>query len=570
MRLPLQVDSKDTVFRLSFGLFKTALFLVSALLFAGLPGCGYSDGETAGKTVFRYNQPEALTSLDPAFARNQANGWATTQLFNGLVELDDSLRTSPALARKWEISDDGLVYTFYLRKDVKFHDSEVFAGGKGRPITAQDFVYSFSRIIDPKTASTGAWIFNDKVLQTPDGKISDTCFVAVNDSTFRVHLQRPFIAFLEIITMPYAYLVPREAVEKYGKDFRSQPVGTGPFRFHLWEEGTALVFHKNPEYWKKDELGNKLPYLDAVQISFIADYKVAFLTFLQGKLDFLSGIKESNRDMILQPDGTVQPEFADKFKLQKVPYLNTEYIGFQLDPEKKTSETNPYHDKRVRQALNYALDKKALILYQRNNIGRPGTSGFVPAALPSFSEEKVPGYNFNPTKARQLLNEAGYGGQKPLQVKLSTVAEHKELAEFMQNQWATVGVKCEIDINQAGAHQEMVDNGRVHFWMKSWLGDYPDAENYLALFYSKNFSPAGPNKTHFSNEEYDRLYEQANLTTDQEKRWEIYHQLDKIIVEECPAIVLFYDEVIRLTQSNIKGLTANPMNMLKLEKVRKE
>ncbi len=521
------------------------------------------------KTVFRYNQPEALSSLDPAFARNQANIWASTQLYNGLVELDQDLKTGPSIAKSWEVSEDGRSYTFYLRDDVYFHDNAVFKGGKGRKVTAKDFEYSFKRIVDPKTASTGAWIFNDKVLTDKSGAISDTAFMAVNDSTFKIYLNEPFIAFLEILTMPYAYVVPQEAVAKYGKDFRANPVGTGPFVFKLWDEGNAIVMHRNPKYFKKDEKGKQLPYLDAVQISFITDRKSEFLTFMQGKLDFLSGIKEGSRDLILNNDGTIQADFAGKFTVQKVPYLNTEYIGFQLDPANLKDANPALQDKRVRQALNYAINKKEMIAYFRNNIGIPGHSGMVPPSLPSYSEKAVPGYSYNPKKAAELLKAAGYTLAKPLKMRLSTVAEHKELAEYMQKKWAEVGAKVQIDINQAPAHQETVDNGRAPFFMKSWLGDYPDAENYLALFYSKNFSPAGPNKTHFKNAQFDRLYEQANLERDVQKRWAIYQAMDRIIVEESPVIVLYYDEVVRLTQNNIKGLEPNPMNMLKLERVRK-
>ena len=540
-------------------------------LLVALGSCGGPSSSTDERRVFRYNQPEALSSLDPAFARNQANTWAVTQLYNGLVELDEQLKPGPALARRYDISPDGRRYTFVLRPNVYFHDSEVFPGGKGRRVIAQDFVYSFRRLLDPVTASTGGWIFRGKVLENAAGEPSDTAFVAVNDSTLRIHLQEPFIPFLSILTMPYAYVVPREAVLRYGKDFREHPVGTGPFRFHDWDEGNAIVYHRNPNYWRKDAQGQTLPYLDAVQISFIQDRKTEFLTFQQGKLDFVSGIRAGSRDLILHPDGTVREDFQGKFRFEKVPYLNTEYLGIQQDPANLRGEAaNPaLRDKRVRQALNYALNKPELIAYFLNNVGRPGNSGFVPASLPSFSEKLVPGYTYQPDKARELLVAAGYGPGKPLRLRLGTVAETKEITEYLQKKWAEIGVQVTIDVSQGAAHQENVDNGRAGFFTKSWLGDYPDAENYLALFYSKNFSPAGPNKTHFKSTAYDRLYERAQLEQDVEKRYDLYRQMDRIIVEECPVIPMYYDEVVRLTQNNVQGLKPNPMNQLVLERVRK-
>jgi ABC-type transport system substrate-binding protein len=581
----------------------------SAALLAACSGAGPSAADE--RRVFRYNQPEALTSLDPAFARNQANGWAVAQLYNGLLALDSTLQPAPALARRYSISPDGLTYTFWLRRGVLFHkDTIVFKLSKkqleqedrkdaedeaklhGRPVdynvredirigqpytrqvTAADFVYSFKRLLDAKTASPGGWIFRGKVLEDKAGNISDTCFVAANDSTLRIHLKAPFIPFLSLLTMPYAYVVPHEAVECYGKDFREHPVGTGPFRFKVWDEGNVLLFHKNPNYWRADAQGRPLPYLDAVAISFIADRKTEFLTFLQGKLDFLSGIREGSRDLILNPDGSVRADFKGRFNLQKAPYLNTEYLGFQLDSTHLTGEQaaqgHALRDRRVRQALSYAINRPEMLAYVLNHVGRPGTSGFVPAALPSFSAAKVPGYTFEPGKARALLAAAGYGPRRPLQLRLSTVAERKAIGEYLQKNWADVGVQVQIDINQSAAQQELVDNGRTAFFSKSWLGDYPDAENYLALFYSPNFSPAGPDKTHYKSAEYDQLYQQAIREQDAAKRTALYQAMDRLVVRDQPVISLYYDEIIRLTQRNVRGLTPNPMNQLLLEQVRKE
>nr|GFD09501.1 hypothetical protein [Tanacetum cinerariifolium] len=217
-----------------------------------------------------------------------------------------------------------------------------------------------------------------------------------------------------------------------------------------------------PNYWRQDAKGQPLPYLDVVQISFIADRKTEFLTFLQGKLDFLSGIREGSRDLVMNTDGTVRADFKGRFTVQKAPYLNTEYLGFQLDSTNLTGEQaaqgRALRDRRVRQALNYALNKPELTAYVLNHVGVPGTSGFVPAALPSFSLAKVPGYTYQPQRARQLLAAAGYGPRRPLRLRLSTVAERKAVAEYLQKNWADVGVQVQIDINQAATQQELVDN----------------------------------------------------------------------------------------------------------------
>ncbi len=542
----------------------TSLALLNFLLFSSCT----KEKEGIHK-IIRYNQgDEGLTSLDPAFSRSKPNIRAVTQLYNGLVELDGHLKVQPCIATKWTISPDGLTYTFFLRDSVFFHDSEVFPNGKGREVKAEDFVYSFGRILDSNTASPGAWVFNDKVLKGANGKISDTCFKAIGEYELRIHLQKPFPAFLEILAMPYAFVVPKEAVAKYGKDVRVHPVGTGPFRFKQWDEGSTLIFLKNPNYWRKDSAGVRLPYLDAIQVSFINDKTLAFLTFSQGKLDFLIGIEDNSPELFLEQDGTLKEEFKPRFRFDKSPYLYTEYLGFQLDTTFYKGEKHPFFNKKVRQALSYAINREEMIAYLRFNLGIKGVNGMVPTALPYFAQHKVNGYDYDPQKALRLLKEAGFEHANDFPaVKLYTSAPYKYLAEYLQKQWNDLGIKIQIEVNQASTHREMIDKGIAHFFRASWLGDYPDAENYLSLFYSKNFTPTGANKCHYSNPKFDALYEKAIEEIDAEKRNKMYHELDQMVMDDCPVIVLFYDEIINLVQPYVKGLEVNAMNTITLERV---
>lgn len=533
-------------------------------------GCTATDNSLEGENakVFRYNQAEGLSSLDPAFARNQANVWVINNLYSGLFELSADMYPVPNMVKSWEVSEDGTVYTFRLKKGIQFHDSEAFEGGKGREITARDFEFSFKRLLDPATASTGAWIFNDKVKLNENGEgFAENWVEAVGDYELVLRLEKPFGPFLEILTMPYTYVVPEEAVEKWGKDFRKHPVGSGPFKFKSWDEGNSLIMVKNENYWKSGDNGQKLPYLDAVVVSFIQDRNQELLTFQQGKLDFMSGIQANSIDLILDKNGAVKEELKGKFVVQKVPYLNTEYVGFQLDMKVYNGDKHPVLDKRFRKAMNYAINREEMINYVFNNLGTPGVGGIIPPAIRYFKENSVPGYNYDPRKAEELLKEAGYPGGKGLPtLKLYTTVQSKQMVEYLQKQWSAVGIPVEIEINQTPTHQELVDNSKVNFFRGSWLGDYPDAENYLAMFYSKYYAPAGPNKTHFSNADYDKLYEKARYESEGFNRLDLYREMDKIIVEEAPVIVLFYDEVVRLTQRNVTGLDPNPMNILNLEK----
>src|SRR6185369_2730333 len=207
--------------------------------------CSCGNPSSTGKQVFHYNEQTGIASLDPAFAKNQSVMWAIHQLYNTLVQTDDALNIVPSLAYRWDVSADRRQYTFHLRNDVYFHDNEAFPGGKGRRFTAADVVYSFKRIIDPATASSGAWIFNNRIE-------AGTGFNALDDSTFQLTLIRPFTPILGLLSMQYCSIVPQEVVKKYRSDFRSHPCGTGPFQFKDWEEGQALIFLKNAHYFEKD------------------------------------------------------------------------------------------------------------------------------------------------------------------------------------------------------------------------------------------------------------------------------------------------------------------------------
>ncbi len=539
--------------KLLFVVLSCVLCLVSIVL----PSCNScsNSSNTGNKKFFRYNQSSGIASLDPAFSKDQSTIWSCNQLYNSLVQLDDNLNTQPSIAKSWEISEDGKTYTFHLRNDVKFHDNECFEGGKGRPVNASDVVFSFKRITDKKIASPGAWIFNNSV---------DTLepFKALDDSTFQLKLLRPFRPMLGIISMQYCSVIPEEAIKKYGTEFRSHPVGTGPFVFKNWKEGTALILVKNENYFERDEQGNALPYLDGIKISFIDNKKTEYLSFKQKELDFINSIDASYIDEVLDEDGSMKAELKDKFNLLKTPYLNTEYLGF-LTTGKNESE-NPYLNKKLRQAINYGFDRREMLKYLRNGVGKPAESGFTPFGLPSFDAEKIKGYTYDVEKAKQLLKESGFDRSK--QLTLYTNETYKEYALFITKQLEQIGLNMRVEISQPSILREWMSQGKVQFFRGSWLADYPDAENYFAVFYSKNGSP--PNYTRFNNKQFDALYEKTLIENDDAKRFELYHEMEKIIIEEAPVVPLYYDEVLRFSQKNIEGLTANGLNLLNLKRVR--
>lgn len=518
--------------------------------------CSGSCADKNDKTpqnVFRFNQHNAITSLDPAFARSQANIWVINQIFNGLLQLDDSLNVKPCIAKDYTISPNGLTYTFHLRNDVFFHKDECFnTPEQTRKVNAFDVKYSFERLIDDQLSSPGSWVFKGKIA-------NNNPFEVINDTTFVLHLAKPFRPMLGILTMQYCSVVPKEAIEKYQKSFRNHPVGSGAFQLKKWIEGQGVFLKKNDFYFEKRENGAPLPYLDGIKISCIPDRKTAFLELITNKLDFLTGLESSYVNELVTPYGELVPSQRANLKFYKTPYLNTEYIGINL------SNANDFlKNKKVRQALNYAIDRKKLLKSLRNNIGKPASSGFTPIGIPSHDPKKVQGYHYNPDKARKLLTEAGYNNTSKIPtITLNTGNDYADICTFLANEWSKIGIKVNIDVVEAATLREMMSKGQTSFFRASWIADYPDAESFLGVFYSKN--PAPPNYTRFNNATFDALYELALLENDDSKRYALYHQMDSILVDEAPVVFLFYDEIASFSLPNINGLNKNAMNLLTLK-----
>lgn len=530
--------------------------MIIILLF-GCVSCYNS--EKKDTRIFHYNEQTGIASLDPAFAKNQSVMWAVHQLYNTLVEVDSQLHIVPSLARSWTISPDKKTYVFHLRPDVFFHNDPCFPGGRGRRMTAMDVEYSFKRIVDRTVASPGSWIFNDKI-DPRDG------FSALDDTTFQLKLVRPYNPILGILSMQYCSVVAREGVEQYGNDFRRHAVGTGPFQFVAWEEGQALVLKKNPRYFEKDEKGVSLPYIDGIKVSFYDAKATEFLLFRQKKLDFINDIDASFKDEILTKKGRLRKDWEGKLQLQTHSYLNIEYLGILVDTANPLVKSSPLRFKKLRQAINYGFDREKMVLYLRNSLGTPATAGFVPAGLPSFDSTKVRGYHYNPSLARKLLREAGISpGSQPV-ITLYTIPIYADIASYIVRQLEEIGLKVQVDVVQKSLLLDLTSNAKALFFRGSWIADYPDADNYLSVFYSKN--PAPPNYTRYQNPVFDALFEKAITETNDSLRYQYYREADQVMMEDAPVVPLWYDEVVHLVQPNVRGFQPNALNLLELRRVR--
>lgn len=541
--------------QMNFKINKLTYLLTTSYCLLLLISCNSEINSDKDYLVFRYNEHSNIATLDPAFASNPQLIWSTNQLFNSLVQLDDELNIQPDIAKNWTFNDSALTYTFNLRNDVYFHKSEVFIDNykdSTRLVTAHDFKYSFNRLLDEKVAARGRWVLNNVER-----------FYAENDSVFSIQLSQPFPAFLGLLSMRFCSVVPKEAIDYYGNDFRSNPVGTGPFKFKLWEENVKLVLRKNPDYFETDELGNQLPYLEAVAITFLPDKQSEFLQFVQGKLDFISGLDNSYKDEIVTTKGKLQEKYKDQVNLITSPYLNTEYLGFFMG-----SPTPEVQSKKIRQAINYGFDRVKMITYLRNGMGIPAVHGFIPKGLPGFNEMR--GYTYQPEKAKELVLEyIEESGNNNPSIFIGTNSQYLDLCEFIQREIQKIGIQVQIDVVPPSTLRQMKSSGELDIFRASWIADYPDAENYLSLFYSENFTPNGPNYTHFKNNVYDSLYVASLSLSNIEERKLVYEKMDSIIIDEAPVVPLYYDMAVRFVSKKVSGLGINPQNFLVLKRVKK-
>ena len=521
------------------------IFIAIIALLATSCGSSEIDSDNENKTVFRYNESAGITILDPAYVRRFEDFLVIEQLYNRLVTLDSKLNITPSIAESYEISEDGLTYTFHLRKDVFFHDHKLFDKEKGRVVTANDIIYSFLRIIDPITASPGKYIFQN-IDRSERSQYKG--MIAEDDYTLKIFLKQPQPSFIYQLSLPYCSIVAHEIVDHYGNDYSQHPIGTGPFQFKSWK----------PE--------------DAVAVYFIRDKHQEYIKFKSGDLEMISGLNDEDKDELLDIDGELHENLQDDFYLQKLPWLNTDYLGILVDEDINKGSDNPLANKLVRQAIGYSIDRDEFVKHLRNNVGIPATEGFIPFGMPGYEKMAIKGFDYNPSRAKMLLNDAGYpNGKGAPEITLTTTEEYRTMCEWLQNAIEEIGLNVNIDVNSVSSMNQKIALFDANFYRKSWIADYPEAINYFQLFYSKNFYPEnGSNYTHFKNKEYDELYEKALIEKDDELRFELYKKMNQIIHQEAPVIPLFYAETLRFLKNSVSGLEGNSLNMLSLKKVKVE
>ena len=387
-------------------------------------------------------------------------------------------------------------------------------------------------------------------------------FVAVDPYTFRIDLVKPFAPFEYYATLGVTLIHPKEAVEKYGKDFFQHPVGTGPFRFISWTPERECILKKNESYWQKDEFGNSLPYLDGITFSFMKDLNNQFVECKNGNLEESFRIPSEFFQDVVDKQKRTKPAYSN-YKILHIPSLSTQYYGMLCTGKL-------FGDKRIRQALNYGIDREQIRKYvMKSQSSGPGIHGLVPPSMVDYHGELIKGYDFDINKARTLLAEAGYPSGKGLEISLQLNnggGRNLQMAEAVQSQLAkNLGIKVQLKQVEFARHLDEVDAGKVEFFRLGWIADYPDPESFLNLFYGKlvptqKDRPSPINHTRFQNADFDKLFEAALSENDKIKRIELYRKAEQIAIDNAPLMALQYDEDYRMLQQYVEGYKNNPMD----------
>ncbi len=504
-----------------------------------------------------------LSSLDPVQSSNSATNEVVSNIFEGLLQysyLKRPLVVEPALADGMpKVSKDGLVHTFKIKPGVKYQDSDVFPDKKGREVKAADFIYSWKRLADPKTKSEGWWIFDGKIKGfnewrdklTKGEATYDTPIEglqAPDDHTLIVTLTKPYYQLDYVLTMPYAAVVPKEAVDKYGAEFMNHPLGTGPFTFESWIRGNKVVLKKNPtwhgeNYPTEGEAGDKekgfladagkpLPFVDALVFHEVPEDQPRWLNLMKGNFDF-AGIPKDNFDAAMDGPNQLKPALTEKgLRLIVYPWPDVVYIGFNMQ--------DPIIGKKpeLRQALCYAFDQKTASEKFYNNRVITAHSPISPGMEAYDPEFKNPCKEYNLEKAKALMKKAGYPdgkGLPPIEYSFAGSTTGRQMAEYVSQQFEKIGVKTNLVSNSWPQFQDRLRNKKAQMFGIAWGADYPDPENMMQLLYGPNESP-GPNSSNYHNKDFDALYRQAAKTPPGPARAKLYQKMRDIFVKDLPWI----------------------------------
>jgi oligopeptide transport system substrate-binding protein len=554
-----------------------------------------SQKTSSSDTTLHFPLTSTIKGLDPIQSNSTYSSRVVSQIFTPLFQyhyLKRPFELEPLAAESMpEASEDGLVHTIKIKRGMKFHDNDAFPNGEGREVKAQDFIYSWKRLADPDNRANGFWIFDGKIKglnEWRDAKSAGSAdydteiegMKALDDYTLQITLIKPYYQLYYTLAMEFTSVVPKEAVEEYGEEFLNNPVGSGPYVFTEWVRGSKITLDKNPNYFAEKypsegaegdeqvgllaDAGKNLPFNDKIIFYEVVESQPLWLNFMKGNYD-ISAIPKDNFDSTIV-EGDLSPEMKKK-GIQMSTYLQPDvtYIAFNMkDPVLGKND-------KLRKAIAMAYDSATSIEKFYNGRGVKAHSPIAPGIDAYDPEFKNPYVEFDQSKAKKMLEDAGFPegkGAPTLEYATTASSTARQMAEYFKQNMEAIGLKIEIASVSWPQLQAKIKDAKAQMWGIAWLADYPDAENFLQLLYGPNGSP-GPNGANFNNSEFNKLYEQASALPPGPERTEVYRKMRDIFVKEMPWVPNVHRKGYSLRHGWIKNYKPNPMkaNSLKYFKV---
>ncbi|MCE3296318.1 MAG: hypothetical protein K0R65_2032 [Crocinitomicaceae bacterium] len=520
---------------------------------------------------FRFMSSEKITTLFPVATNDVYNQRVSSQIFETILKIDlKSNKVTPNIASSFTISPDAKKFTLKIREGVMFHDDECFSGGTGRELTAEDVKYTLDFACSGLKINEMSWMLVDKIKgakeffkksksSIPEGGVSG--IKVVDDNTVTIELVDPFVGFDKILTHSSLGVFPREAYETYKNDVIKHPVGTGPFKLEDWNS-KHVVLTRNNTYWRKDDFGNQLPFLEKITVSYAQNKKSELMAFRNKEIDLVLEIPVDEIENVLGSLEDAQAGMTVKHKIDSKNSLSTTYFGF-------AHQSAPFNNIKVRQAFNIAIDRNYIVNNYLKGEGYPSEYGFVPA-IESYTNERVKGYKLNIEKAQKLLADAGYANGEGFPTTDLYVNAKKGdpiylLALGVKDQLkANLNVNINIKLCTINERDNAISNGTAKFWRSGWIADYPDPENFLYLFSGDHIGSNSTtmNPVKYNSPEYDRLLKSSMKERNPKVRNEFFVKCDQMLIDDAVIMPLINDDFITMINSKVKNFETNSMEML--------
>ncbi len=544
-----------------------AFTLTTALLI--IAGCdGTPSGDDANEEHIFAVMPTKIQGFDPGYTSGIYSTQAASEIFECLYQYHYLKRPYEVVVQLAEgmpqFSEDRLTCIVKIKKGVNFADDKCFPNGKGRELKAGDFVFAWKRIANIKYLSPNWWMFEDKIVGLDEfRKYTKSCksqfdvdysrivegLQTPDDYTIVIKLKKPWPQIMYILAFPPTAPIAKEAVDYYGKDIINHPVGTGPFKLNVWSRGSYIELVKNPsfreEFYPSEgeeadlengllaDTGKRLPLADKMTWLVIEEEQPMWLQFLRGKLD-ASAIPKDNFGYAISPSRELTAEMKERnIQLVKIYDPDTFFLGFNME--------DPVlgRNKPLREAISYAYDRAGETRLFWNDVWEVAY-GFIPPMFESYNPEiKKIGQKYDGEKAKQLLKEAEkiYGGKLPaLRLSIgSTDTQRRQLGQYCKRCLEEVGLDIELEFMDWPIFMQKLNTRSCQMFSVGWMADYPDAETFLQIFYSKNAAP-GPNHYNYSSKRFDEIYEKVIVMPKSPERTELYREAERVVLEDCPTV----------------------------------